>query len=431
MNYGELSREAGNLRKAKDLKKALPIYEKMYTQFHDQLNEFDLWGYAYCLQKLEHYQQALDISHEGLKRFPESVFLKNTYSWAIFYLHIQPEPVNRRDVFFKAARAIMRFSDPANKYSPYTITVFSVIDLLELNYELNADQILEWIHRLDPKHLDKAPFEFVNAKDKTVVNASAFEKYYAILIKALYETGHYETCIVKADEALSEIKHFHNGNEIWIPRNKALSMHALGQHQECVDILSSLVVLKPEWYIRMEMALAYEAMQVWDKAFEFAMAAAGQKSPDGMKVNLYMLLARLFRQRGQHREACLHAAWANQVRIKQDWPEDDDAVEMMRQLDPGFVTPSPAEMIRELNSIWAAGQPEQARLKGKIKTLFPNGSAGFITSADGKDYFFLLRDFHGRKERLVKDCNVTFVVVEGFDRKKQKPAKNAADIKIV
>ncbi|MDD3742216.1 MAG: hypothetical protein PHX54_01170 [Lentimicrobiaceae bacterium] len=431
MSYGELSRQVGNLRKSKNYKNALPVYEKLYHQYNDKLEEFDIWGYAFCLQKLDQHEQALNISHEGLKRFPNSDFLKNTYSWAIFSLHIQPGPVTDREVFFKAAHAIMKFSDPANKYSPYTLTVFAVIDLLELNYEQHAQSILEWIERLNPEYLDRTPYKFTNKEGKKVVNASAFEKYYAILVKALYETGNYETCIAKADEALSAIREFHNSNEIWIPRNKALSLYALGQHEEGVEILLNLLPRRPEWYIRMEIAMAYEALQMWDKAFKYGLAAIGQKSPEGMKVNLYMLLARLYRQRGQHREACLHAARANQIRNEEGWPEDKEAIALIHQLEPEFVSPTPSVTVNELQLIWADSAPEQDRHQGKIKSVFPNGNAGFITAADGKEYFFHQRDFRGKKELMVKGCSVTFVLVEGFDRKKQKPALNAAEIEII
>ena len=430
MNYKELSEQAGSLRKAKQLKQALPLFEDLYSNYREQLNTFDWWGYAYCLLHLDRYKEALDISHQGLKKFPESEYLKNTYTWAIYYLHIQPEPVKDRSTFFKAAQAILRYSDAENIYSPFANTIFSVIDLMEQNYDQQVDQILEWVKKLNPSLLDKKSYSFTKPDGKMVEKASHYEKYYAVLVKALYESGNYEECIIRADEAMATITKFHNNYQIWIPRNKALALHKLERHQECVDILGKLFTKKPEWYICADMAVACEAMNDAEKAFKLAIEAVKMSGPAEMKINLYKLLSRLFSSKAQHREALIHVMYVNHIREKKGWTHDEEATALMNELQAHLpAMPGNTDLSKEIRAIWEAHSPRVPRQKGKIKRILPNGNAGFVTGDDRKDYYFSVRDFNGNRNLLVEGFAISFKLAESFDAKKQQASVKAVDIK--
>jgi len=432
MSYSELSREAGSLRKEKQFNEAIPVFEALFAGFQDDCNEFDWWGYAQCLLKLDNYDQTLEISREGLKKFPDSVYLKNTYAWAIYHIHISPEPVTDREIFFKAADAILRFTGPDDRYSPFAITIFSVIDLLELNYDVHVQEILSWISKLNPDRLDRTPFEFTTSEGKQVKIASHFEKYYAVITKALYETEDFDACIAKVDEATTAIARFHNSNEVWIPRHKALAQFRLRRYSESIAGLLALLPRKPEWYIRKEIAEAFEAMGDLPGAFKYAVEAATGSGEPSRKINLYMLLARLYDKKGRPREACLHAAYANLLRQKESWPNDADATALINRLAPnGYEIPDLRQAASGLKKIWEAYGQDIPRIEGKIKNLLSTGKAGFINGTDGKSYYFSVRDFKGENNQITVGCKVSFILVPAFDQVRQQPSVKAADVKPV
>ena len=85
--------------------------------------------------------------------------------------------------------------------------------------------------------------------------------------------------------------------------------------------------------------------------------------------------------------------------------------------------------IQELKQFWDkhkfANLPKHA---GKIKTILPNGKAGFITSDDGKDFYFKIFSFNGSKKKIRTGLKVEFFVQESFDKSKNKKSYQAVNI---
>jgi tetratricopeptide (TPR) repeat protein len=140
ISHYEISREAGALRKNKQFAEALELFKQLFEEYKDECNEFDWWGYAQCLLKLDHYHESLKVSEEGSHKYPDSEYIRNIYHWSLYHVVIKPELVNDRQEFFNAVDEITLNSDPANKYSPFVRTIFTAIDVLELNYNENASR---------------------------------------------------------------------------------------------------------------------------------------------------------------------------------------------------------------------------------------------------------------------------------------------------
>jgi cold shock CspA family protein len=68
-------------------------------------------------------------------------------------------------------------------------------------------------------------------------------------------------------------------------------------------------------------------------------------------------------------------------------------------------------------------------LTGTIKTILPNGKAGFISSTDGKDYYFRLMNYNGDKKNLKVGIKVKFNIQDSFDKVKKKQSKEAANVR--
>lgn len=429
-SYNEISREAGSLRKNKQYEEALTLFKQLFEEYKEDCDEFDWWGYSQCLLKLDIYEEALKYSREGLLKYPESAYIKTVYTWSLYHMRIKPEPVNDRDVFFKAANAIVRLSSPDDKYSPLPDTVFKVIDLLELNYDENVQDIFTWLEKLNPEKLSRESFSYTTDEGKQMENASDFERYYAILVKAQQETGRYDECIGSADLIFAELEDFHYGNEVWIRRQRALAYFKTGRFGESLADFKQVLLRKQDWFIKMEMAELYLAMGDEGKALISAVDAAEDPGVSKMKVKLYLFIAKLFMTAGKHYEAVLHARLVISLRAREGWGSDEAAEAIIGQTDSKTELPDDSNALLKLaGKVWSENQPVAERFTGVIKNLLPNGKAGFIKGDDGNDYYFQVRDIRDRKMLPIRDMKVSFSKSESFDRMKNKPSVIAIDIK--
>jgi tetratricopeptide (TPR) repeat protein len=430
MSYQELSEQAGALRKEKKFEEALPVFEALFEQYRDLCDEFDWWGYAQSLLKLDMYERALQYAREGLLKYKGSPYLTTVYTWSLYHVRVKPERVNDRDLFFNAANAIVRLSAPDNKYSPLPDTVFRVVELLEEEYTPDYPEILTWLRKLDPAALDRQSFSFTNEEGKNIVLASDYEKYHALLVKALQESGDYEGCIFTATFILNEIGNFHYDNDLWIIRQKALALRRLARFDESLGLYLQILIRKHDWFLKMELAELYEEMRAWEKALIAALDAADDPGVNKMKVGLFMLIARVFLTLGKTREALVHARLVIALREKEGWGSDRDAEEMVSAHSADETIPEDYGALLNLaRIIWAENQPKAPVYKGKISKILPHGRSGFIECEDGNSYYFSVSDFNGGGKEAAVNLGVTFVLVDSYDRAKQKPTVKAAEVK--
>jgi len=430
MSYYELTKQAGELRKAKKYSEALPIYKEALDDYPDECDEYAWWGYSQCLLKLDIYVDALKFSREGLIKFPESTYLKNVYTWSLYHARVKPEPVTDRERFFKAANAIVKLSSADDKYSPLPVTVFSVVDLLELDYDANVHEILHWIAKLDPEKLSRTPFGFTTDEGKKIENASDLEKYYAILAKAQQETGLYQECIASAATAYEQIAEFHHDNELWIRRQRALAYFHLKNYTESVKDYLRVLEQKHDWYLKRELAEVYVAMGEDSKALLMALDAADDPGVSKMKVRLFIIIARLFLKQGKLKETLIHALLVEAMRAQEGWGADNEASELIAQCSSVTGLPHDLPSLRKLAAqVWVDNQPAVPMLKGIINTMLPHGKAGFIKGDDGADYYFKISDITDRHLQVVAGKKVSFVKTASFDKVHNKPSIIATNVK--
>lgn len=430
MTYQELSEQAGALRKEKKFEEALPVFEALFEQHRDLCNEFDWWGYARSLLKLDMYEKALQYAREGLLKYKGSPYLTTVYTWSLYHVRVKPEKVSDRDLFFKAANAIVRLSAPDNKYSPLPDTVFRVVELLEEEYTPDYAEILTWLRKLDPAALDRQPFAFTNEEGKNIVLASDYEKYHALLVKALQESGDYAGCIEKAASILNEVRDFHHDNDLWITRQQALALRRLARFDESLGLYLQILVRKHDWFLKMELAELYVDMQNWEKALIAALDAADDPGVNKMKVGLFLLIARIFLKLGKTREALLHARLVIALREKEGWGPDREAEEMVNSYPVNEALPDEyGKLLNFARTFWAEHQPQAREYKGKISKILPHGGAGFIAGEDGNSYYFSINDFDGGGMEAAINLGVTFILVDSYDKVKQKQTLKATEVR--
>ena len=88
------------------------------------------------------------------------------------------------------------------------------------------------------------------------------------------------------------------------------------------------------------------------------------------------------------------------------------------------------EVERTLSQLRKARQADENRIRGVISRLLPNGKSGFIKAFDGKSYYFAMRDLRdGSGGMPAEGQPVNFVVVDSFDKSKNKATVKASDIR--
>ena len=424
--------QAEQLRKAKKYADALPLYKKLWEEHRESCNVWEGWAYAYCLKQQKEYSKALEICREVYKLKPDFENIKGVYAWCIYYTEIAVEKVNDEQRFLKAGEAILKLSKQEDPYSPYTQTVFKILQYLNDKAIYPTDKILEWTNKLNFEILDNTPFSFTDNEGKAREIAPKKEQYFMWRTKALLEKGLFDECIKLSQKALNTFEKFHYNNDIWFVRRIALSYKGLGQSEIALEQLKSLLKRKNEWFIHKEIAEIYFEQGNNEQALKFAIDSALSFGDADKKLNVYKLLSEILMSNNQKEEAKKHIEFIYQIRKVMNWKIDNDLQNLINQFQIDTTkTIDLRNFERELKQIWEKLKfNNQTQLTGTIKAILPNGKAGFIETENKKSYYFQLRNFKAKPELAKVGQKVTFFLEEGFDAKKNQKTENAVNVKI-
>ncbi len=318
-DYRQLRNSANQLRKAKYFTEALPLYAQLWNNFRENCNEWDGWGYAFCLLKLERYKEALEVCRDVYKINPEFSNIKNVYAWSIYYTEIKKNKIDNEPIFIKAAQAITQLSRQDDKFSPYTHTIFKVIEYFRAKTIPNLDKILEWTDKLKPAVLETEPYQFIDNTGKKRELASKREQYFMFRSSALFDKGLWVECINCCEQALRLIPNFHYSNDIWFKRRIALSQRKIGETEKALRLLREILQTKKEWFIQSEIAEILFEQGEHDKALQFAVNAALNFGDIDKKLNLFKLMADILKIKGKGDLAQKHIAFIYSIRQTYKW----------------------------------------------------------------------------------------------------------------
>jgi len=430
----EIKKTASEFRKNKQYSEALNLYQELWTNHRDVCNEWEGWGFAMCLRKLGDSEKALELCRETYQIKPDFENGKNLYAWCIYDTEIKKddEQIEKEEKnFFKAANAILKLASQ-DQYSPYVKTIFRVIDYItKKNTSYPANDILQWVDKLNPQYLSKDPFSFMDKEQKHREIPSDQEKWYGIKTKALHKDGAYEQCIVLCEKAFTEINNFHYNNDTWFKRRIALSKAHLGDKKTAADELESILKNRKEWFIQYELAKIYYDLGEKEKAMAKAVEAALNFGKDENKWELFVFMAQILRYLGKIDSARNHLVFALKLREEKGWKIPKSLDNMITEFNvDSSETIVKKELFGKLKIFWETSKYSSLPcINGVVKTILRNGKAGFITGDDKKDYFFKVRGFKGDRKKLQEGLKVKFNLEDSFDRKKNKKTKAAINIR--
>lgn len=428
-----IKKQATYFRKAKSYEQALPLYKQLWDEYRDGCNEWEGWGYALCLKHVKDYQKALEICKEVYKQHPEFENIKGVYAWCIYYTEMTVEKVNDENRLFKAGDEILKLSKQDDQYSPYTQTIFKVLEYLNEKAIYQTDKVLEWTAKLSFEILDAAPYSFTDSEGNIRELASKKEQYFMWRTKALLKKGLFDKCIELSQKALDTFENFHYSNDIWFERRISLSYKGLGQLDKALELLKSLLKRKNEWFIHKEIAEIYFEQGNNEQALKFAIDSALSYGDADKKLNVYKLLSEILISNNQNEEAQKHVEFMYQIGKAHERKIDNNLQTLINKFKiDTSKTVNLRDLEWELKQIWEKLKfSNQTQLSGTIKSILPNGKAGFITTENKKSYYFQLRSFKAKPDLAKEGQKVTFFLEEGFDAKKNQKTENAVNVKPV
>lgn len=431
-DYQKLRNNANQLRKAQRYKEAVQLYSQLWNNFRKSCNEWDGWGYAYCLQKLRLYKDALEICREVFRINPNFSNIKYVYAWSIYYTEIKKEKIEDEALFIKAAEAITQLCQQDDKYSPYNSTIFRVIEYYKNKTIPNSDKILEWLNKLDPTNLETKPYQIIDENNKKRELASMLEQYFMFRSTALYDKNMWVECIDCCEQALKKITKFHYNNDVWFKRRIALSLWKIGNTEKALSFLLEILQFKKEWFIQYEIAELLLQKGEIETALDYALDAVLNYGDLEKKLNLIMLLAEILKLKGENEITKKHILLVYLLRKTKGWKIPQHLIQLIEDMNintQGY--PGLNELESELRKTWLQLKFEnKQQYTGKIKTILPNNFAGFIELENGETYYFSAKEFIGNKNEMRVGAIVTFYLEAGYDRKKNKRVKNAIKVRV-
>lgn len=265
--------------------------------------------------------------------------------------------------------------------------------------------------------------------------ASDFENWYAYKTKALMKLGEWQECFKTSKEALEKIENFHYSNDVWFSRRVALSKKNLGNTEDTIEELETILKRKREWFIQKELAELYFEKDNLHTSFKLAIDAINNFGALEFKVDLLYLIAKILNKQGKSDLAFKHLSLSKLIRQDEEWKVPQKLFDELNQFDQNEVPLTELKSLKsELKKYWNGFNKNYKRqktpnhrdnsdnLQGEIiKLLHDNerGKDGFIKSDNNEFYFSASPNWH-LTSKLTVGKKVAFKVLPAIDGKKEQ-----------
>ncbi|QED36694.1 hypothetical protein FK178_02730 [Antarcticibacterium arcticum] len=437
MNLFDLSRQIGQLKKEGKYKEALSYFKDNKGNFtKEQIagNEYIIADILTCLRKLSFLEAgfkflnlySLEIKGDTKER------ILSSYGWLLWSQYkaenqIQNSPeedyhfedeeedseaqdfhYSKTELLQKIEKAILYLIATKNDFNQTLISnLFSVVLKSEKKKATpNWKLINDFCEQFDPTDLSKSCDTIQverKGQSKDMELASDFENWYAYKTKALMKLGQWEECFNTSKEALETIEKFHYSNDIWISRRIALSKKNLGNTDDTINELESILKKKKEWFIQKELAELYLEKNETEKAFKFSIEAINNFGPLEFKVDLLFLMGQIHQKKNESELAFKHFTLSKLIRVQEGWNIPQKLYnELSGSSDPEIPISDFNKVKSELKRYWKSfdntkDSKSYGHLKGMIVRILNDndrGKDGFLENKGKEMYFSVSSNFH-------------------------------------
>jgi len=280
-----------------------------------------------------------------------------------------------------------------------------------------------------------------NGQIKETELASDFENWYAFKTKALEKLGMWQECLNLSKEALEKIEKFHYSNDVWFLRRIALSKKNLGDIDDAIHELQTILKKKKEWYIQKELSELYFEKGNIELAFKYALDSINNSGQLKSKVNLLYLLGKILKKQEKLELSFKHFSLAKLIRQKEGWYLPPKLLNELKKFSfPEIPQIDFNKLTNELQRYWRSFKKTQIKKHDRPKTFVNSniskdecidgevvkilhdnerGKDGFIKS-NGKDYYFFVNPNFKFFSKIVIGTKVLFFIKTDHKFKKEK-----------
>lgn len=420
--------EANEYRKKEEYQKAIEFYRALWNQNPLSFNQWDGWGYAFSLYKTQQYQEALTICRALYPRFKKFDLLRSLYARSILQTQFKSPNPPSLEVLDKALKGIFMLSPPYEPYAVSPLAVFQYAKIAMAQQNISWSKIEYWLGKMEPGLLDAEAFQSINTDGRSYEVASQQEQWYALMLKSKAGQNKAEELLSLLAEARKKKLKWHYNNDIWFARKEAFAYAQLHQKEKAVQILKKILLQKKDWFLIYDLAKLTEDSN--ERKVLLCQAALAKGKPT-MKLKLFESIYQEFLDEDPQM-AGKHLSLIASLRKENNWEVSPSLTDKINQLNPEGSVEESKTLLRTLKEFWKKHIPDYSksreRQNGKVMNILPNGFAGFIKTKT-ESVFFSLKDFKG-PEKIKEGDQVSFEVVDSFDKKKQKRSQRAIKIKL-
>lgn len=458
----EFSTHIAALKKEKKYNDALNYFKENKSNFSKEQiskNEYIISDLIYCLRYTNHFDAGfqflsiyeIEINNETKERIISS------YGWLLWskykvenlnsiesvvesnYFENDDEFVDDSNFHYNKNELLERVESLIvillNKNNDFSKTLISNLFSIVLKSEKQKPSpswklISEFCDYFNPEQLSiECSTIQVERKGemKDMELASDKENWYAYNTKALLKLGEWQKCFDISKEALEKLDSFHYSNDIWFSRRVALSKRNLGNTEETISELTSILRKKREWFIQKEIAELYYEKDDFDRAFKYVIDAINNFGPLEFKVDLLFLIGQILLKKNEKNLAFKHFSLSKLIRQSEEWKIPQKLFDELNNFEiTEIITDDIGKLKSELKKYWNGFSPEKKKsdkseiLKGKIVRVINHnerGKDGFLKHKD-KDYYFSSSSESQLTSKIEIGALVEFKVLPKLEGKK-------------
>jgi len=430
-NIFDLKKRANELRKAKNIQEALPLYENLWKISGDS---FDGAGLLHCLRKSQKFEQALPLAEELIVKYGSENWIKIEVIWTYIsgILEKMGDDMSLQNIIGFSQKILDLNPDSLAK----KVVVFKVLKSAKRAGKWHL--VLEWSEKVDPDLLSDTPM-MIRGKEGWCDQ----ETYYNYKIRALIETGNEQ----KALEILETVIGKYPKNNKFFLRLKALALKKLNRLPEAEELYKSLCLGRsPDWWLLHEYAVVLSLSPDKSKK-ELSLVIMYEAASSSRKletcVNLYEDICSVCIVLGKNFEARDHIVLSKLVRLDHGWNISKEIEDRIVDLNQTVGAESQSQNLHQALSIckehWnnalstehsmvqEFNTPQVLKnLTGKI-TLGPRDRPYcFINTSDKKAIICFKSDI---SDDIRDGDDVIFDAIPSFDKKKNRQSWKARGVK--
>lgn len=413
--------EAKNLRKSHNFHDAIPVYKELWTSIpHEQWLG---WEYAYCLKEVGMIDEAIKICKEVYGINKVFTYNNDLMAWCVYKKYFNKDSKISPVEIEKIASFLVDIIEQKKGSAFESIVFYMVNTFVKQKANSSYENALKWLNRLDVNKISRSIPTFRDSYGVEKEYQSNIEEYYSLKSKVLLKLRQYDLCIACCEEAEKEIREFHHDNDVWIAERKYYAMSISKKTTEYIEQLEKLYAKKNHWSILQVIGKIFELVCDYESVCMYYYRALASKDPIKMKVSLLYDTGKVLEAKEDKLHAYKHYVLCEQVRQKNDWGVNE---ELKKHISNCLTDEIPRDNVTldELQSFWINEiKNSLPRYRGMIKRIFSSGKAGLI-AYDRKTIYFKIESFLS-KGQVTIDSNVSFCILDSYDKKKNIYTKEA------